>query len=103
MNDDALAISLGANAEERVTGVLTADASEPPPVFSMSMDAEKYYGLIADSMMQESGGKQELSLEAREAMRDAMLAIGDMYDRMVVDVQYTPRGIEVRSKVTLSD
>lgn len=104
MLDDAVAISLGANAEKRVTSVLTAKSSEPPPAFSMTMDATRYYGLIAESMMQKSGNDdEELSKQSREAMRDAMLAIGEMYDRMAVDMQYTSRGVEVQSTVTLAD
>lgn len=106
MLQDAIAIAVGSNAESRVKAVLGADSVQPPPMFSMTMDAGRYYALIADGMMLENGGdndKAELSLASREAMRDAMLTIGEMYDRMAVDIRFTERGMEVESRVTLKD
>lgn len=104
MVDDAVALSVGANAENRVTTVLNADAAEPAPVFSMSMDAGRYYSLIGETMTLEPDDESaELSLEAREALRDAMLAVGELYDRMAVDLRFTTRGAEFESRVTLKD
>lgn len=104
MIDDAVAISVGAAAEDRVTAVLNADSVEPPPVFSMSMDAGRYYSLIGETMVLEQDDESaELSLEAREALRDAMIAIGELYDRMAVDMRFTSRGAEFESRVTLKD
>ncbi len=104
MIEDALAISIGANAESRVASVLTARSAEPPPVFSMTMDAGRYYSLIGETMVLEQDEEAaELSLEAREALRDAMLAIGELYDRMAVDLRFTANGAEFDSRVTLKD
>lgn len=104
MVDDAVAISVGADAEDRVTAVLKAESAAPPPVFSMSMDAGRYYALIGETMVLEPDDEAaELSLEARTALRDAMLAIGELYDRMAVDLRFTERGAEFESRVTLKE
>lgn len=105
MLEDVVALSVGKNAEKRIKRVLTADSATPPPLFSMTMDAGRYYSLIAKSMMQEGDDKDgvQLSLAGREAMRDAMLVLGKMYDRMAVDIRFTQRGMELDSRVTLKD
>ncbi|MDX1517000.1 MAG: hypothetical protein R3288_09185 [Woeseiaceae bacterium] len=104
MLEDAIAVSVGADAESRVKAVLTAASVAPPPVFSMSMDAGRYYSLIADGMMLEDDDEEvRLSPEGRAALRDAMLAIGDLYDRMSFDIRFTDRGLEMDSVVTLKD
>ena len=104
MIEDALALSVGADAENRVTTVLNAKSATPAPVFSMSMDAGRYYSLIGETMVLEQDEESaELSLEAREALRDAMLAIGELYDRMAVDLRFTAHGAEFESRVTLKD
>ncbi len=111
MLEDAVAVSIGVDAERRVSSVLLASPVEPPPLFSMTMDAGRYYSLIAEAMMveeepadgDEDGEEVELSPEARAAMRDAMLAVGSLYDRMAFDVHFTERGLELNSRVTLKD
>lgn len=100
MEDDAIAISIGDDAESRVTEVLTADAADAPPVFSLAMDAGTYYELIAQSMMVEQD--DDMPVAAREAVRDVMLAVGAIYDRMTVDVRFTENGVEVATGVTLA-
>ncbi len=109
MLTDAVAVSIGERAESRVTEVLNAEPTEPPPFFSVTMDAGTYYELIAESMvrdmesMQGEDGASPMSPEAQEAVRDAMIAVGDIYDRFAVDVMFTEHGVELRSKVTLAD
>ena len=110
MLEDAVALSIGADAEARVSSILNAKSVEPPPLFSMTMDAGRYYALIAETMMIEDRGDGdddahdvELSRESREALRDAMLAVGDMYDRMVIDMRFTKRGLRFDTVVTLKD
>jgi hypothetical protein len=36
-------------------------------------------------------------------MQDMMLVIADIYDRMLVDVRFTEKGIVIDSSVTLRD
>lgn len=104
MHDDAIAVSLGGNAESRVSKILNADPTKPSPLFGMTMDAARYYALIADTMMLEQPDeKNQLSEPARAALRDAMISIGSMYERMAVDVLFTERGIEMKSEVSLAD
>lgn len=106
MGETVLAVSMGDEAKTRVTEVLASDAVEPPPIISASVDASTYYELIAQSVMvepDEEGAENALSEPARISLRDAMLKVGEMYDRMLVDVRFTARGIEMDSKVTLSD
>ncbi len=109
MITDALAVSIGEGAESRVTEVLNAEPTEPPPFVSITMDAGKYYELIAESMLHDMqsletvDGNSPMTPEAQEAVRDAMIAVGEIYDRFVVDVLFTQNGVEVRSKVTLAE
>jgi hypothetical protein len=106
MAQTALAVSMGSEARTRVTAVLNADSSEPPPIMSASMDASTYYELVSQSMMaeqDEEGVENPLPEPARIALRDAVLAMGKMYDRMAFNVRFTARGIEMNSKVSLHD
>jgi len=106
MGETVLAVAMGADAKTRVSAVLESDTVEPPSIISATVDAGKYYEFIAQRSMaepDEEGAQNALSEPARAALRDAMLKVGEMYDRMIVDVRFTERGIEMESKVTLSD
>ena len=92
--------SIGDGSETRVSEVLNAGGTEPPPVFSMAMDAGTYYDLVAKSMMQEQD--DDFPLAAREATRDILIAVGDIYDRLAFDVRFTANGGEVASSVTIA-
>ena len=104
LTDDALVMSLGGESESRVLEVLTAPTKQPPPIVSMSADAAWYYELMAQSMLTEESGEVEdpLPEAAREAMADALRAIGDMYERIYFDVRFTQRGIEMFGDVTIA-
>ncbi|MDZ7643796.1 MAG: hypothetical protein U5K76_05955 [Woeseiaceae bacterium] len=102
MTDTALALSVGDNSETALSGLLSAASSEPPPVFSMHMDASRYYAFVGDAAMLPQDGDDEMPAEARAAARQAMLALGDLIDRVSVTVNLTPRGIEMPSVVTLT-
>ena len=100
MDEDGIAISMGDDAEDRVTDVLNADVIEPTPVFSMAMDAGRYYEMIADSMMVDPN--DDLPEETREALRDTLLVVGDIYDRMSLDMRFTENGVEFSTVVTIA-
>ena len=104
LTDSALVMSLGDDSESRVLEVMNADTNEPPPFASMSADAGWYYELMAQSMLAEENeeGKEPLPIAAREAMANAMRAIGNMYERLYFDVRFTNRGIEMIGDVTIS-
>ena len=104
MTENALAIAIGSESRTRVSEVISASSIEPPPIMSVSVDATAYYALIAQSMMEEQdeeGEENPLPEAARIALSDAMKSMGAMYDRVLMDVQFTSRGIEISSSVTL--
>jgi len=104
MDDTALAVAVGAGAEQRVAKVLTAPESSPSPVFAMTMDAGEYYRLIAESMtMTPDEDVDELALETQAVARRIMLKLADIYDRMSVELRFVDEGAEIRSRVTLKD
>ena len=86
------------------TRQIKADAATPPPFMSMTMDAARYYALIGDAMMLESADNEdEMPQETREAMRDLMVSVGEIYDRINLDVRFTARGVELDSVLVLAD
>ena len=82
-----------------------ADVKTPPPFVSFSMDSKRYYEFIGATLMQEyeseDGESEPLAL--RTAMRDVMVSSGELYERMAINVHLTKRGVEIGSRMTLSD
>ena len=105
LSDNALAISVGEGSEARSAELLVADSKDPAPLFSMTMDTARYYGLIGDAMMQSEPkeGEKEMPLAVRTALKDVMTLMGQVYRRMLLDVTLTPNGIEMRSRLLLAD
>ncbi len=103
LEDNALALSVGEGAEKEVTGLLGASSADPAPFMSMAVDAARYYGFIGEAMMLDDSGDDGLSPEGRAAMRDMMTTFGELYDRLVMDVHFTSRGVEFDTTVTLND
>ncbi len=104
MTESSLAIAVGSESKTRVSEVINADSVEPPPFMSASMDAGAYYELIAQSMIEEQteeGEENPLSESTRIALSEVMKSFGALYDRMLIDVRFTARGIEINSNVTL--
>jgi hypothetical protein len=85
--------------------MLAADIETPPPFISFSMDSKRYYDFIGDALMQEndSGDGESEPLALRTAMRDVMVSSGELYERVSVKVHLTERGVEIGSRMTLSD
>ncbi|MCH9693843.1 MAG: hypothetical protein K0U72_04980 [Gammaproteobacteria bacterium] len=105
LSTDAVSLSFGEGSGSIAEGMLLADSSDPAPFMSISLDAQRYYALIGEAMMQDESDSDgtPMPLAAREAMRDAMTATGSLYDRMSVDVRFTERGVEIDSRTTLAD
>ena len=104
MTDDALAMSVGDGAETELARMLTADATENSTFLSFSMDAARYYTFIGEAMaLSEPDDEDAMPPEFQAAMQDMMLAIADIYDRMLIDVRFTEKGIVIDSSVTLRD
>ena len=76
-------------------------SNSPPPFISINMDAARYYALVAESMdAAPADGETE---EFQAAMSEMMVDIGSLYDRFMVDVHLTARGIEVSMDTTFAD
>ncbi len=103
LEQNALALSVGEGAESEVTRLLDADAADPAPFMSMSLDAERYYSFIGEAMMLDPNAEEDLGPEAQQAMSDLMVALGKLYDRIIMDIHLTKRGVEIDSVVTLGD
>jgi hypothetical protein len=104
LSDEALALSIGDGAETELGTMLSAKAQDNGTVFSFSMDARRYYRFIAEAMeIQEADDDAPMSPEFQQAMKEIMLAIADIYDRMSADVRFTDDGIVIDSVVSLGD
>jgi hypothetical protein len=101
----ALSVALGEGSAETSEAMLVADMETPPPFVSFSMDSKRYYDFIGDALMQESESEDGESepLAMRTAMRDVMVSAGELYERVSVNVHLTDRGVEIGSRMTLSD
>ena len=108
LTESGLAVALGEGAEANAESMLEADLQSPAPLMSMSMDAKKYYEFVAEAAMQEEDHDHDsdevpMPPEVRSAVQDIMVSSADLYERMSVNVLLTKRGIEIDSRVTLSD
>ena len=103
LSDSALAVAVGAGADRKAEAMLTATASPSRPFTSFSMDAKRYYQLMGDSLMQSQSGEEPLPAAVRSAVRDIMVSSAELYDRMAIDVHFTGRGIEISTRVALTD
>ncbi len=110
LSDSALSLAFGEGSESKSADMLVADSATVAPFMSISMDADEYYSFMAEAMdaeaaaeTDEEGESEEMPPAVKEAMRKAMLAGGDFYDRIAADVLFTERGIEINSRATFVD
>lgn len=105
LSESALAVSLGADAEQEAVALLEAGISDDRPLISMAMDTNRYYELIGDAVMNAAPeeGDEPLPHNMRTALRDAMVSSGAIYERMSMNVHLTEKGIEVGSRLALAD
>ena len=105
LSDKGLSVSLGEGSDQNVEAMLQADVAESKPFVSMSMDAAKYYEFVGEAMMaaEEEEEGEEVPEAVRGAMRDIMVSSGSLYERMLMNVHLTERGIEIDSRMTLAD
>ncbi len=102
LSSNGLSVAVGKDAESKAADTLVADSANPAPFMSMSMDAERYYALIAESMSQ-NDDDEDVPEAIRDALRDAMLVGGSMYERMLFDIRFTERGVELGGRMLLID
>jgi len=106
MTDNLLGVAVGADAKNGLGNLLKADATEPPPSFSMTMDAASYYHLMGEIMTTQSEAAEapsELPPELAQAIGGVLTEFGKLLDRISVDVVLTDRGVEIQSNVELVD
>jgi hypothetical protein len=104
MTDDALAISVGKDAETQIQEMLSADEANPPPFLSFSMDAARYYSFMGEAIAAgDSADENAPTPELKTAMTEMMQAVSDLYNRMSGDVLFTENGIELHMTETLKD
>ena len=105
LSEAGLSLAMGGGSADTSEAMLVADVKTPPPFVSFSMDSKRYYEFIGATLMQEyesEGGESE-PLALRTAMRDVMVSSGELYERMAINVHLTKRGVEIGSRMTLSD
>jgi hypothetical protein len=101
MSDDAIALSFGNGSETGLQSMLGAASKQPPPFMSMNMDAGRYYSLIGDvtAASTDSGEIPEVA----KANAEIMTLMGQVFDRISFDVEFTENGIEIPSTMELKD
>jgi len=100
LSESALALSVSPEAENVLPKLLQADSVSPPPFLSIDVDAESYYTMVAQAMEKRDDDVNE---EMQAAIAEVLVAAAQFYDRFGVRVDFTDRGIEVSSDVTLAD
>ena len=105
LSESGLSLALGDSAASEAEAMLSADALSSGPFASFSMDAKKYYEFVSEAVMTEGDDEEgePMPMAMRTAVRDVMISSGELYDRMAVNVYLTERGVEVNSRLTLSD
>jgi hypothetical protein len=105
LSSDGLSLSLGEGAEANAEAMLEADVSEDKPFMSMAFDAKRYYEFVGQAAMEGGDSEEDEGVPPalRAAIRDAVVSSGEMYERMAFNVLFTDRGIEVNSRMTLTE
>lgn len=104
MEENALAVSVGDDAESEVMAVLDASVTDPSPFMGFSVDAARYYSFMGEAVAASDDMDSEAaSPEMRAATQEMLNAIADLYDRMTADVLFTDNGVEFRMTETLKE
>ena len=103
MTDTALAFSIGQGVEARLGDMFSAAVNDPHPFASMEMDAARYYEFISKTMVIEDDEEDPTPPELKAAIGETMAAVGQVFSRMTVRVEFTERGIEFPSTIELSE
>lgn len=107
MSEDALALSVGSGSEAGLAEMLKATSPQPAPFMSMDMDAARYYGFLGDAMagnLAASDDPAEVqSAEMVQATSGMMRTFEKLFSRVSFDVQFTERGVEIPSRMSLAE
>jgi hypothetical protein len=105
LTENAVAIGVGEDSESDLTGMLDADAADPSPLISFSMDAGRYYAFLGDAIAatEPKEGDKGPSPEMQAAMKDIMNAVAGLYERMTIDIMLTSNGVEMKGIELLNE
>jgi hypothetical protein len=105
LTESAVAVAVGEDSESELAGMLGADATDPSPLISFSMDAGRYYAFLGDAIAaaEQKEGEKGPSPEMQAAMKDIMNAVAGLYERMTIDIMLTSNGVEIRAVELLAD
>ena len=104
MTDNTLGIGIGEGSEGSLATLVDSPVANPPPFMSVSLDGERYYDFMSDVIRAGAANDdQDVSPEAQRAMSTVMTGVGDLIERITVNIMFTDNGIEMPSEVTLAD
>jgi hypothetical protein len=104
LTESAVAVAVGEASEAGIKEMLSADVPDEAPFISFSIDAGRYYSFIGDAIAAApQEGDDEPSPEMKAALQETMQAVGELYDRMSIDVLFTEKGIEIRAEEVLKN
>lgn len=104
MTGETLGVSIGEGSGSALASLVNSDAANPPPFMSVNLDGARYYDFMSEVIA--AGAAEDdpnMSAEAQAAMSQVMTGIGDLIERISLDVTFTDNGIEMPSTVTLAD
>ncbi len=101
LTDTLLAVSLSEDGETALPVLLRSESASPPPFVSVGLDAARYYAMLGEALAQSED--EELSEELQAAIAELLVAAGDFYSRLAVDVRFTARGIEMDVDMMLAE
>lgn len=99
LDKDAIGVAAGEGGDKRLKSLMRAPAKADAPLFYVDIDAGEYMRLISEAMQMSPADDDEL--EIRDSTVKVLEAVGNLYDRMSVDVRTTEKGVEISSSATL--
>lgn len=95
MTEDAIAISTGEGMEQKLGEMLQAPAADNGTFLSASFDMSRYYAFISEAIkLSPDDDGEAMPEEMQDAVVDLMTATSGFYDRTVLDMRLTVRGLE---------
>lgn len=99
MSKNAIGVAAGDGGDQRLAALMALPPNEDAPLLYANVDAGAYITLVSNAtQMGLADSGQDDVMTSTQAMLDA---VGELYDRMSVDVRITEHGVEMNSLVTL--
>ncbi|MEM6512344.1 MAG: hypothetical protein AAF660_04985 [Pseudomonadota bacterium] len=97
MTDERLSLSLGSEAQERLSKLMALQANRDAPLTHFDFNAGAYFALMSD-MMPVAQQQDTIDLDTTAALMDAM---ADAYDRLDISLDVHEKGLIFTSGITL--